>query len=185
MRMEVEKEQHTTSPRAEVLLPALRLTLLVQEHGEGVRIQVPQWRRRRLPYRTTYEAAQSDQSEALECIYYPTASFYYGGGARANFGPNFRFPPEEDFKPISECAILRQRREVWSDVGVQQDVQDNENEESAANGDSEEKGKQEKGKQEKWKRKDKEEEGKGAKGKEASKATIGKSKSKSKQRRSA
>ena len=26
--------------------------------------------------------------------YYPAASFYYGGSARANFGPDFRFPPK-------------------------------------------------------------------------------------------
>mmetsp|Transcript_8704 Transcript_8704/g.29039 ORF Transcript_8704/g.29039 Transcript_8704/m.29039 type:complete len:349 (-) Transcript_8704:3171-4217(-) len=50
-------------------------------------------------------------------IYYPAASFYYGGGAKANFGPTFRYPPDEDFRPMSDCV---QERQVWSDVCVEQ-----------------------------------------------------------------
>jgi hypothetical protein len=34
-------------------------------------------------------------------IYYPAASFYYGGSARANFGPSFRFPPKISAKTAS------------------------------------------------------------------------------------
>ena len=57
--------------------------------------------------------------------YYPAASFYYGGSARANFGPTFRFPPTSPlgervkteggvegcwYRPMSEAASELQ---VW------------------------------------------------------------------------
>lgn len=60
--------------------------------------------------------------------YYPAASFYYGGSARANFGPTFRFPPTSpsgervktengvegySYRPMSEAASELQ---VWEKV---------------------------------------------------------------------
>ena len=60
--------------------------------------------------------------------YYPAASFYYGGSARANFGPTFRFPPTSPsgervkteggvegcwYRPMSEAASELQ---VWEKV---------------------------------------------------------------------
>jgi Set1/Ash2 histone methyltransferase complex subunit ASH2 len=65
------------------------------------------------------------QGHAFEDIwlgtYYPAASFYYGGSARANFGPEFRYPPEmapgaggqggADYRPMSDAWMEMQVRE--------------------------------------------------------------------------
>jgi hypothetical protein len=40
--------------------------------------------------------------------YYPAASFYYGGCATANFGPEFRFPPK---CPVSRSGVNVERGE--------------------------------------------------------------------------
>jgi len=40
--------------------------------------------------------------------YYPAASFYYGGCATANFGPEFRFPPK---CPVSRSGVKVERAE--------------------------------------------------------------------------
>jgi hypothetical protein len=40
--------------------------------------------------------------------YYPAASFYYGGCATANFGPEFRFPPK---CPVSRSGVKVERGE--------------------------------------------------------------------------
>lgn len=34
--------------------------------------------------------------------YFPAMSFYKGCTASFNFGPNFKYPPNEDFRPVTD-----------------------------------------------------------------------------------
>eukprot|EP00802_Teleaulax_amphioxeia_P005958 Tamp_05962.p1 GENE.Tamp_05962~~Tamp_05962.p1 ORF type:complete len:511 (-),score=56.19 Tamp_05962:1064-2596(-) len=116
--------------------------------NEGTKYHCPLW----MHYWVHKEAAASPharisffkngkfQGYAFEDIwcgtYYPAASFYYGGCATANFGPDFRYPPQcpvsragvkvEDggeetfvrYRPISESA---RELQVWNKVALEEE----------------------------------------------------------------